>query len=179
MNKSTHSPTEGPRTAELPPRIAQLVERFRIIGETAMRELPIYNPDLEVEAVGFQRLGGHWIGVLITPWFMNLLRLPQALAPMEMACLGRKLKVTLPSGERELIKGGDEVIGAYESLSLHSPMFPFGTQEAARQEAERRLTDLMCPAEQPVPNDNGRLRAEVEPPKMSRRAFIRGTRTRT
>ena len=179
MNKSTHSPTESPRMAELPHRIAELVERFRTIGETAMRELPICNRDLEVEAVGFRPIEEHWVGVLITPWFMNLLRLPQAPAPMETASLGRKLKVTLPSGERELIQGGDEVIGAYQSLSLHSPMFPFGTQEAARQEAERRLTDLMCPAEQPVPNDNGRLRAEVEPPKISRRAFIRGTRPRT
>lgn len=168
------SMTRTPGFSADSPRIRELVERFREIGETSMRDLPLYNPDLEVESVGFRTLEDQWVGVLITPWFMNLLRLPKQKARMDMARIGRKAKATLPSGEHQLMQGGDEVIGSYESLSLHSPMSAFKTQEAAREEAIRRLTDLMRPSHDPPPGATGRLRAE--PKKMSRRDFLRGTR---
>jgi len=151
-----------------------MVERFRTIGETSMRDLPIYNADLEVEAVGFRPLDGHWVGVLIPPWLMNLMRLPERPEPMDMAAIGRKVRVALPSGERVLLWGGDESIGGYESLSLHSPMFAFQGQEAAREEAEQRLAELMRPAQGSEPVDDGRLHTEAGPEKMSRRAFLRG-----
>ena len=156
-------------------RIAELIRRFREIGETSMRDLPLYNAALEVEALGFRQMDGHWVGVLITPWFMNLLRLPEEPVAMDLAAIGRKRTIALPSGERDLIQGGDEMIGAYESLSLHSPMFAFQSQHAARQEAERRLIDLLQASQESSPQENGRLRADDELPKMSRRAFLRGT----
>ena len=82
--------------------------------------------------------------------------------------------LSAPAGERELMQGGDEVIGAYESLSLHSPMFAFKSQEAAREEVDRRLRELMRPSDDSDPDENGRLR----PPRqeMSRRDFLRGAR---
>ena len=73
--------SETPEPTAESPRIRELVERFREIGETAMRDLPLYNPELEVEALGFQALDDQWVGVLITPWFMNLVRLPTQSAP--------------------------------------------------------------------------------------------------
>jgi hypothetical protein len=53
-------------------------------------------------------------------------------------------------------------------------MSAFKTQEAARKEANRRLTDLMRPSHDSTPEATGRLRAE--PKEMSRRDFLRGTR---
>ena len=54
-----------------------LVAVFRQIAETRMQGLSICNPALAVEAIGFrQRDDGHWAGVLITPWGINLLCLP-------------------------------------------------------------------------------------------------------
>lgn len=155
------------------PRIRELVERFREIGETTMRDLPLFNPELEVEALGFRLLDDQWVGVLITPWFMNLVRLPAQPVPMDMPRIGRKVTAALPCGERDLIQGGDEVIGSYESLSLHSPMFAFKTQTEACEEAAQRLQELMQASETGPPEDDGRLRAK--PIKMSRRAFLRGT----
>ena len=35
-------------------RIRQLVQRFTHIGNTAMRDLPIYNHALQVDAIGFE-----------------------------------------------------------------------------------------------------------------------------
>ena len=94
---------------------------------------------------------------------------------MDMAQIGRKVKSALPCGERELMQGGDEVIGAYQSLSLHSPMFAFKTQGKAREEAERQLQELMNRSDNAAQEVDGRLRAE--PIKINRRAFLRGTRS--
>ncbi len=168
MNYSPKPPTN-------PCRVTELVERFRVIGETAMRDLPLFNGQLEVEAVGFRPYANAWMGVLITPWFMNLIRLPDKLIPMNMDRVGHKERLVLPAGERELVVGGDEVIGAYEALSLHSPMYAFENQEQARHEAQRSLENFFQPAEDPVTAENGRLWAD--PPKVSRRAFLRGGRS--
>ena len=35
------------------------------------------NPAVEVEAVGFAPWDAHWLGVMVTPWFMNLMLLPR------------------------------------------------------------------------------------------------------
>jgi hypothetical protein len=42
----------------------------------AMRDLPVYNPALAVAAIGFRALDDHAFGVIVTPWFMNLVRVP-------------------------------------------------------------------------------------------------------
>ncbi|WP_059287489.1 [NiFe]-hydrogenase assembly chaperone HybE [Aquitalea magnusonii] len=58
----------------------QLEALFRDIAASRMQGIPILNPALQVEAIGFQQWGGPqgrlWAGVLLTPWFMNLLLLP-------------------------------------------------------------------------------------------------------
>ena len=54
-------------------RVKALVASFERIGRESMRGLPFYNESLSVEAIGFDRFGDGWLGVLITPWFMNLM----------------------------------------------------------------------------------------------------------
>ena len=49
-----------------------LAGSYREIGERAMRDLPIYNDALGVEAVGFRRFNGTIVGIMVTPWFMNV-----------------------------------------------------------------------------------------------------------
>jgi len=43
-----------------------------------MSTLPGYNGRLRLEAVGFRVWEGHYVGVLLAPWFMNLVLLPGA-----------------------------------------------------------------------------------------------------
>ena len=50
------------------PRIAELVVRFREIGQTAMCDLPLCNLSLEVEAVGFRLVKRYWIGSCMRYW---------------------------------------------------------------------------------------------------------------
>ena len=43
----------------------------------AWRGSHFVNPALAVEAVGFAPWEGHWLGVMVTPWFMNLMLAPR------------------------------------------------------------------------------------------------------
>ena len=52
-----------------------------------VKGLPIYNPTLAVEAVGFREHEGRQVGVIVTPWFMNLTVLPIGGGPQD---LGRR-----------------------------------------------------------------------------------------
>ncbi len=153
---------------DLAPRVDQLVRRFREIGESSMRDLPIYNTELSVEAVGFELTGDQWQGVLITPWFMNFMMLTDQSGEVDWQLMGRKTEFSLPCGNWHLICGGDEIIGPYYFLSLHSPMFDFKTQELARIEARRRLKALRTP---PPAREAG-----TGAPDPDRRAFLRGGR---
>jgi len=46
-------------------------------AEPSLRDLPIYTAVLAIEAIGFCQTDTEMlIGVVLTPWFMNLVRLP-------------------------------------------------------------------------------------------------------
>ncbi len=156
--------------SNLDPRVVEMVERFEKIGELNMRGLPVYNESLQVEAIGFQDYGEEYLGVLVTPWFMNVILLPQDKATMDYSLVASPTDETLPAGTWQFMFGGDDVVGLYKSLSLHSPMFAFNTQELARIEARRRLTSLLTP---PAPVTEG-VNQHRAPANHSRRAFLRG-----
>ena len=59
-------------------QVADLVAHYEAIYAERMRDLPIVNPRLAVEAVGFEQWEDQDLGVLITPWFMNLVLLPDS-----------------------------------------------------------------------------------------------------
>lgn len=146
------------------PRVAELVARFQEIAATRMRDLPLYHDALEVEAVGFERCGDALVGGLVTPWFVNLIHLPLRRLPVEWAAVGRKVEHALPGGRCAFTRGGDEVIGRYDAISLHSPVLRIESQARARAAASRRLAALLTPPE-----------ADPEtPPNPQRRAFLLG-----
>jgi [NiFe] hydrogenase assembly HybE family chaperone len=112
---------------------SELVAVFSDIAQTRMHDVPICNPALRVEAVGFQRTPhGHWAGVLVTPWAINLLCLPgDAEAwPALPAC--SKHDWHFPSGDYEFTAADEERIGSYHLCSLFSPAFEFRSQDDAR-----------------------------------------------
>ena len=57
-------------------RVAALVAAYRRVAETDMVGVPICNPALAVEAVGFRAFGPGWLGAVVTPWFLNALLVP-------------------------------------------------------------------------------------------------------
>lgn len=112
-------------------RVAKLVEAFRSVA-TQMRTLPVYNPMLGVDAVGFRPGPGGLAGVLITPWAMNLTFLPDDSAGLIQ---GGKRVLVFPSGSYEFTAGEVAGFGWVESCSLFSPMAEFAEMEVARMAA--------------------------------------------
>lgn len=122
-------------------RVDLLERTFRHIASTRMAGVPVLHAALQVRAVGFapQPDEPDWaLGVLVTPWFMNLLRLPlQPLADPTSAsaagCLevGRDLQRRIGSEALYFVGAHEERLGHFEQCSLYSPMFHFADQAAA------------------------------------------------
>jgi [NiFe] hydrogenase assembly HybE family chaperone len=160
--------------SEIRSRIGELVDEFRRIGVAQMRDLPIYNASLDVEAVGFRALGERWIGVLITPWFMSAILLPPVKTELDIKLIGRKSDEVLPAAAYAFIDSGVERVGSYKSLPLYSPMGAFSSQEGARQEAQARLTALLTPPAEVPKTTAAEDGVRQAPVNFSRRAFLRG-----
>lgn len=133
----------------LAPRVAALEDCYRQVQRERMQGIALLNPALRVEAVGFQ-----WSaatddeaappiaeGVLITPWFMSLVRLPASAQPH----LGRVGRDRVRDFGREcfdFIGSHDPVVGYHETCALFSPMNGFDTQARARDTARETLAAL-------------------------------------
>jgi [NiFe] hydrogenase assembly HybE family chaperone len=149
---------------------ARLKNAFQDIAETRMAGLPILNPGLTVETVGFRLWQGEWIGVLVTPWFMNLMCLPGPDAAAETAPSGSTRRRTLPGGEFEFLTANDERVGDYLSCSLFSPMHDFQDMASALEVAEAIIHELFKqPAE--VPDAPAGIADRLAQP-VNRRGFL-------
>ncbi len=129
-----------------------LEQAYRHIQHTRMQGIPILNPAISVESVGFRRYQGWWAGVLITPWFINLMLLP-ADAPLPDGPAGEERLVALPEGIMPFLPGSEDSIGPYLMCSLFSPLPQFADQQSARDTASevlRLLFDIAPPPAQPA-----------------------------
>ncbi len=120
-----------------------LEQVFRRIETERMQGLPILNSALRVSAVGFRHWQGHCLGVLITPWFMNLMLLPNEGDGWRELRIGDKQLHQFPSGSYEFIVGEEPGVGRYQMCSLFSPVFEFADQETAEATAEAAMQALM------------------------------------
>ena len=168
----------------------RLVSAFRVAA-TRMEGLPIVNAALAVEAVGFAPWQGRWLGVMVTPWFMNLVLTPQDPAAWHPLAQGEKRPYRFPAGVYDFIGANDVLAGEYQFCSLFSPVLQFDDQDSARRVAELARTALFDAenaerVDMPVgnltpqpdldsaaPGPLARLEAALEQPQ-SKRDFLRG-----
>ncbi len=119
-----------------------LESAFRTVLHRQMQDLPMVNPALSVEAVGFRPWHEHWLGILITPWFMNLMLLPRVCANWQPIAERESRHYVFPGGVFEFIGGRDPLLGDYQACSLFSPMFEFADQAGAHDTAAAALDAL-------------------------------------
>jgi [NiFe] hydrogenase assembly HybE family chaperone len=120
--------------ASLRSRVLALENAFRL-RDARMRDLPVYNGLLRIEAVGARIDGDRIVCVLVSPWFMNVMVLPLDGARAPALAEGSKRSLRFPSGDYEAIAGKIDGVGLFESISLFSPMFEFADQAVARATA--------------------------------------------
>jgi [NiFe] hydrogenase assembly HybE family chaperone len=157
-------------------RVSALVTHFVRVQTERMVCIPLLNPALSVEAVGFEWAGGAEEGsepvaegVLITPWFMSLLRLPLVNLPHGNR-VGRKAVRDFGSERFDIIGAHDPAIGYHETCALFSPMNGFTGQDLAR---ETPLASLALVRPAPEAPELAPVAAE---PLPARRAFFMARR---
>lgn len=134
-------------------RVAALVDFYRRVETERMQGIPILNPALSVQALGFRMADEDDTvaeGVLITPWFMSLVRLPLALQD-HAGRVGRKRVLAFGNERFDFIGAHDPALGFHESCALFSPMAEFRSQEQARETAQAVLDQLRPPPPAPEP----------------------------
>lgn len=137
----------------------RLKDAFARIHETRMQDVPILNDALSVETVGLQPWDEDFLGVLITPWFINLVLFPGSAARAEAlarAKLRDTLKHAFPAGRFSFILGDEDGLGRFQMCSLFSPVLEFENQDAARLAAEAALSALL----EPEDDNNGQTAAD-------------------
>jgi [NiFe] hydrogenase assembly HybE family chaperone len=136
-------------------RSAELVRLFESIVHTRMAGVPVLNMALHVEAVGFlpmaeeEGAAASGLGILLTPWFMNLVLLPLALID-SAAGVGLVRTRTLRGTCFEFIGAHEPAVGAFAACSLFSPVFEFADQATARATAQAVLAQLREPLNTPA-----------------------------
>lgn len=165
---------------------APLLERaFEAVYRERMQEVPLCNHALRVEAMGFCRTDDGWMGMLITPWFMNLMLLPARGARWTHMALGAKRWHNFPSGAYELFGSEEPGVGEYHYFSLFSPMAGFATQDEARSVAQAALdlfldagtakkVEALSPAGAEASPPDDKDKPEAAPADPGKRNFLRG-----
>jgi [NiFe] hydrogenase assembly HybE family chaperone len=159
-----------------------LVQVHEQIARTSMAGLPVMHPGLQVASIGFDRHtqpntpheAPHHalVGILLTPWFMSLIwrASPGTQPPL---AVGHKAEHPVGQTTLSFIGHQHELLGAYESCSLISPLLELPDQATAVDTAQAILAQLCSPAPAPAPAPAPEARPEPAP---SRRAFLTGRR---
>jgi [NiFe] hydrogenase assembly HybE family chaperone len=168
---------------ERPSPAAALERAFETVRRQRMEGVPMLNPRLAVEAVGFMPWREHWLGILITPWFMNVVLMPRVSAAWQPIGERETRHHVFPGGVFEFIGAREPTLGDYQACSLFSPMFEFADQREARATAMAALDALFDPASRetmPVrAAQPPSARKEVQAaPMLSKRDFLRGAMPR-
>lgn len=119
-----------------------LVDVYRRIAEQRMQGLPFVNPALRVEAVGFRYWRGNQVGILITPWFMNLVLIPGPEEELQGLARDKATEWQFPGGSCELHVSQPEDEAPHLCASLFTSVEGFPDQDIAREVAEEVLRNL-------------------------------------
>jgi [NiFe] hydrogenase assembly HybE family chaperone len=209
--------TPSATTPHLRARVAALEAAFTHVAATRMAGVPVMNRQLRVQALGFEAWqapraqagdqatpdvavagGSEALGILVTPWFMNLVRLPlDAAAESGLPAVGVSDWRRVGADPVEFIGAHEEAVGRYAAASLFSPMFEFADHATACATAHQVLALLRkgtapkgAPAEEagrprPGPAVSAPPRAAAAPiagapapdPVTARRGFLFGRRS--
>jgi len=174
--------TETATPVERPSPAAALERTFAAVRRERMRDVPLLNPALDVESVGFRPWRDHWLGVVVTPWFMNLVLMPRVSAAWQPLAERDSRHYVFPGGVFEFFGAREAALGDYQVCSLFSPMFEFSDQREARATALAALEALFDPSSREsaqvaaAPAAGTASAASVDAvPVPSKRDFLLGT----
>ncbi len=179
---------QGPRRPALaPPAVRNAVARhenpatflqqhYQHVWQTRMSDMPFVNPALSVETVGFLRYQGDWLGVIVTPWFLNLFLLFGGGTLWRDLAAGQRQLAQLPCGALQFIADDDPDLGLYQYCPLIAAVGTLPDHASARQAAVDAMRAVLTPVVSPDPVNPAvaaQSDAQQPPSADSRRGFFR------
>lgn len=153
---------------------AFLESHYQHVWETRMQDLPFVNPALSVKAVGFRQVQDDWLGVMITPWFLNLFLLSGGGRLWGDIPAGERRYVELPCGALQFIADDDPDLGPYQYCPLIAPVTSITDMASAFQAAKDALAAVFVPPQPPAVEQAPETPiAQAKEAAPSRRAFFR------
>lgn len=154
--------------------VSQLISRYRRVGDETMRGLPPFNDRLEVEAIGFRDWQGHQLGVIVAPWFMNLVIVPAEEVDPGKTSQGARSVWDFPAGRYEFHASELEGAPPHLTTPLFSAVTDFPDQPTARAVAEAVLDRLFSEEAARKPEQVRKGSGDVlHDATMSRRSLLR------
>ncbi len=156
-----------------PQAIAELLEKtFNTIHQDQMQGIPILNTAIRVQAVGFQEYEGRMLGVIITPWLMNVVMLAGENDDWSHLEMGKKQLHEFPSKTYKFMVNEIAGFGKCQTHSLYSPMRDFVNHEQAVIAALAFLDAVMVetePTEEDLVDEEllGRVMRGEETPEIN------------
>ena len=156
---------------------------FERVHRERMAGLPILHPGLSVAVIGARQWRQDWLGMLLTPWCMNLVIVPGSESVFASGPIGTKQLIEFPAGAFEFIASDEAEIGAFAACSMFSPMQTFVDQAGAVATAEAVMVALFEPEpelrlESAAAVPGGEVSPEPVSRNLSRRDLLRGRLTR-
>lgn len=149
---------------------------FTRIANTRMKNVPICNPKLHVSSLPFKKVEGQWVGGLVTPWSLLVIRACGNPPTWERIPETQVASIPLPAGDFSFMGIRDPELGEYQSCSLLSPTWEVGDQATAEAVVRIALETMLAPApETPKEADAREPQESAAPaasPSLSRRAFF-------
>jgi [NiFe] hydrogenase assembly HybE family chaperone len=135
------------------------------------------NPLLNCASIGFTLCQGDWLGVVITPWFMDLVLLPGGGNLWGDIPAGQRRYVELPQGTVAFTAAEDSRLGAYQHAPLVATVASLPDMAAAVALANQVMLgicgDAMHDAAPPTARPNAGAGSLDGPEVPSRRGFLR------
>lgn len=137
------------------PGVEELLSVYRDVVQPRMSSLPMFNEALQVEAVDFQFHQDRPCGVIITPWFMNLVVLPAEGDDWETLSPGEDVTLSFPGGDYDCTASIVEGLGTHLALPLFTTVKDFPDHETAVRIARDILQRLRGSHDDPA-GDNAK-----------------------
>ena len=162
--------------SDLDTLIRRVETAFTRIEQEQMQGIPLLNPALRVQTVGFQTYGERSLGIVITPWMMSLMLFPAADEDWSGMTPGDKQGHRFPANEYRFTVNEFDGLGICQTYSLYSPMHEFMDQDHAAAAAGSFMQTLMVEVENPDrdPHDEallGRILRGEETPELETDGF--------
>ena len=148
---------------------------FTRIANTRMKGVPICNQKLHVNSLPFKRVDDQWVGGLVTPWSLLVIRACGNPPTWVRIPETQVASIALPAGDFSFMGIRDPELGEYQSCSLLSPTWEVGDQATAEAVVRIALETMLAPApetpktaHESEPEENAAAASRA----LSRRAFF-------